>query len=71
MASHSRILAWRISWTEKPGELRPWGHKESDMTERLSLTNIVNEYKHAMKMMEDELCFHIISSYCSTVGDTS
>ena len=21
MATHSRILAWRIPWTEKPGEL--------------------------------------------------
>jgi len=22
MASHSSVLAWRIPWTEKPGELR-------------------------------------------------
>ena len=22
MATHSSILAWRISWTEEPGELR-------------------------------------------------
>ena len=22
-ATHSRILAWRIPWTEKPGELHP------------------------------------------------
>ena len=28
MATHSNILAWRI----------PWGHKESDMTEQLSLS---------------------------------
>ena len=27
----------RISWTEEPGRIhRPWGHKESDTTERLS-----------------------------------
>ena len=31
IANHSSILAWRISWTE---ELRPWGCKESDTTER-------------------------------------
>ena len=31
MATHSNILACRISWTEKP-----WGHKELAMTERLS-----------------------------------
>ena len=31
--THSRILAWRISWTEEPGGLQPVDHKESDMTE--------------------------------------
>ena len=36
MATHSRILAWRIPWTEEPGGLQSWGHKESDTTERLS-----------------------------------
>ena len=25
MATHSRILAWRISWTEEPGELQSMG----------------------------------------------
>ena len=35
MATHSSILAWRISWTEEHGWLLwgPWGHKELDMTE--------------------------------------
>ena len=32
MATHSSILAWRIPWTEEPGRLSPWGHKESDTT---------------------------------------
>ena len=37
MAIHSTILAWKIPWTEEPGRLySPWGHKESDMTERLT-----------------------------------
>ena len=31
-ATHSSILAWRIPWTI------PWGRKELDTTERLSLT---------------------------------
>ena len=26
MANHSSILAWRIPWTEEPGELSPQGH---------------------------------------------
>ena len=39
MTTHSNILAWRIPWTEELGRLySPWGHKESDMTERLSLS---------------------------------
>ena len=32
------ILAWRIPWTEQPGELRPWDHKELDWTEQLTFT---------------------------------
>ena len=34
-ATHSSILAWRIPWTEEL--YSPWGHKESDTTEQLSL----------------------------------
>ena len=37
MATHSSILAWRIPWIEEPAELHPWGHKESDSTEQLTL----------------------------------
>ena len=38
MATHSSILAWRIPWTEEPGGLHsPWGCKESDMNEQLSM----------------------------------
>jgi len=33
MATHSSVLAWRIPWTEEPGGLSPWGHKEVDVTE--------------------------------------
>ena len=33
MATHSSVLAWRIPWTEELAGYRPWGHKESDMTE--------------------------------------
>ena len=37
MATHSNILTWRIPWTEQPTGYSPWGHKESDMTEQLSM----------------------------------
>ena len=40
MATHSRILAWRIPWTEEPGGgYSSQGCKESDMTERLNNNN--------------------------------
>ena len=36
MATHSSILAWKISWPgESSGLYSPQGHKESDTTERL------------------------------------
>ena len=34
MATYSSTLALKIPWTEEPGAgYRPWGHKETDMTE--------------------------------------
>ena len=36
IATHCRILDWRIPWTEEPGGLQSM-ELESDMTERLSL----------------------------------
>ena len=39
MATHSSILAWKIPWTERClAGYSPWGRKESDMTEPLSLS---------------------------------
>ena len=35
IATHSRILAWKIPWTEEPGGFSPFGHKESDTTDQL------------------------------------
>ena len=32
MATHSRLLAWKIPWTEEPGGLQSIGLQESDMT---------------------------------------
>ena len=34
--THCSSLAWRILWTEDPGS--PWGFKERDMTEQLTLS---------------------------------
>ena len=35
MATHSSILDWTVPWTEEPGGLHSWGHRESDTTEQL------------------------------------
>ena len=35
MATHFRIPAWRIPWTEEAGGLQSMGSQESDTTKRL------------------------------------
>ena len=40
MATHSSILAWKIPWTEEPGQATVHGgHKELDTTEQLHSLN--------------------------------
>ena len=36
MATHSRILAWRIPWTEEPGGLQSVGLQSQTRLKRLS-----------------------------------
>ena len=38
MATHSSILAWKISWKEEPGRLQSMGSIESDTTEDFTFT---------------------------------
>ena len=45
-ATHSSILAWRIPWT-----VYPMGHKESDTTERLSLSNFLLKEECLIKLV--------------------
>ena len=35
MATHSKILAWEIPWTEEPGGLQSMGSQELDATEAI------------------------------------
>ena len=37
-ATHCRILAWRIPWTEEPGGLQSMRFKELDMTPTFTFT---------------------------------
>ena len=47
MATHSSILAWRIPWTEEPGNYSPWGCKESDTTEVTQHAHTINKQERA------------------------
>ena len=38
MATYSSIPAWRIPWQRSLWGYSPWGHKESDTTEWLTLS---------------------------------
>ena len=38
LATYYSIFAWRIPWTKEPSGLHPWGSREADTTERLSLS---------------------------------
>ena len=37
MATHSSILAWKIPWTRSLTGYNPWGRKEQDTTEHISM----------------------------------
>ena len=58
MATYSIIFDWRIPWTEEPDN--PWGHKESDMTERLTLSHSYNKFVAVAAKMDKQsyaMCF--------------
>ena len=50
MATHSNILAWRISWTEEPGEIQSMELQR--MTEGLTLSAIYLNVSHANKLRD-------------------
>ena len=45
MATHFRILAWRISWTEEPGRLQSMGFQRvrHNRETSLSLSNVLEK----------------------------
>ena len=55
-ATHSSILAWRISWTEELGGLQSTGHKESDMTEQLTLACLLTQQLTHFKTLSTITC---------------
>ena len=63
MATHSSNLAWRIPWTEEPVGLQSIHHKESDMTECLSMEDNLSRQFNAM------LCYAKSLQLCLTLCD--
>ena len=60
MATHSRILAWRIPWTEEPGRLRPIGC-QSRVTEHSRTTCITQDLKyHTFIMIQLKIFFKFV-----------
>ena len=40
MATHSSILVWEIPGQRSLADFSPWGHKESETTEQLTLHRV-------------------------------
>ena len=74
MATHSSILAWKISWMEKPDRLYcQWGGKESDTTEQLHFHFHFSSPKlrqtcTVLKLLFNQLLFKKLSQESSMLG---
>ena len=55
MATHSRILAWGILWTEEFGRPQSMRSQESDMTEGLSADRVTCVYPFRNLQPEGEV----------------
>ena len=60
MATHSRILAWRIPWTEEPGRLQSMGsHRIRHDRRDLGDSHIVS-----LEIGSETSNFVLLSQYC-------
>ena len=44
--NYSRILPWKIPWTEEPGGPQSMGHKELGMTEHIHIHTHIHTHTH-------------------------
>ena len=58
MTTHSSIVAWRIPWTESLAGYSPWGRKDLDTTEQLSISLSINGNKILEAQIRNEK-FHL------------
>ena len=69
IATHSSILAWRISWTEEPGRLQSMGHKDSDRIERLTFS--LSLFIHSSLKFFDHLYNHYLKLFFGRLPTTT
>ena len=77
MATPSSTLAWKIPWTEEPGRLSPWGHKESDKTEQLhliltlkySIVYMYHNFSIHSSIDGHRGCFHVLAVVNSAMNN--
>ena len=53
MATHSSILAWRISWTEQPGTLQSMGSQRIEHNRATKHTYIIYPNKNRKELREE------------------
>ena len=68
MTTHSSILAWIISWTKGCGAYSQWGCKESNTTERLSLTQLHIDQHDIFKPHFKNLSLAWLGRFCFGVS---
>ena len=56
MATHSSILAWKISWTEEPGGL------QSMVSQRIRRDWVTNTYLHLLTTLKVTLRVRVLES---------
>ena len=52
MATHSSVLIWRVPWIESLAGYSPWGCKELDITEQLTLSHFFSVSSLAFLLIE-------------------
>ena len=61
MATHSSVLAWKIPWTEEPGELQSIGSQRVDTAELLSTAlgrvTVFNLFMQSFCAIEKKITF--------------
>ena len=64
MATHSKILAWRISWTEEPGGLQSMGlQRDGHNGTTNTFTHFyykLNKYLHSKKFVTEALTLSVM-----------